>query len=240
MMNAMVPGLIGDKMSSSDPNSKIDFLDSPEVIRKKIKTAFCEEGNVEKNGILSFLEAVLIPISQLRLDRRAGADEFLEEGLGDQRPFISDEAPIGTLFSIERDEKFGGSTHYKSFADIKEDFKNKVLHPKDLKASVANGIVRLLEPIGKVFQENEDWQRIAQLAYPDPNANVEKKKKKVCRFLVFCCCFLKGLVPLQEKVYHPPPPGKGRNVKPAAEGHEPAASSDVADVTEELAKQQLP
>ena len=180
-------------MSSSDPNSKIDFLDSPELIRKKIKTAFCEEGNVEKNGILSFLEAVLIPISQLRLDRRAGAgdkDIFLEEGLGDQRPFISDDAPMGTVFSIERDKKFGGSTHYKNFADIKEDFKNKVLHPKDLKASVADGIVRLLEPIGKAFQENEDWQRIAQLAYPDPNANVEKKKKKVRLILYRFCCFV--------------------------------------------------
>ena len=189
-MNAMVPGLVGDKMSSSDPNSKIDFLDSPEAIRKKIRTAFCEEGNIEKNGILSFLEAVLIPISQLRLDRRAGADNVLEEGLGDHRPFVSDDAPDGTVFSIERDEKFGGSTHYKSFADIKEDFKNKVLHPKDLKASVADSIVRLLEPIGKAFQENEDWQRIAQLAYPDPNANVEKKKKKVRRFLIAFVVFL--------------------------------------------------
>ena len=165
-------------MSSSDPNSKIDFLDTPDIIRKKVKTAFCEEGNIDKNGVLSFLEAVLIPISQLRLDRRQKVD-VLEEGLGDQRPFISDDAPSGTVFSIERDEKFGGSTHYQSFADIKEDFKNKVLHPKDLKMSVANGIVRLLEPIGKAFEENEDWQKIAQLAYPDPNANVEKKKKKV-------------------------------------------------------------
>jgi len=220
LMNVMVPGLVGDKMSSSEASSKIDFLDSPEAVRKKIKTAFCEEGNIEKNGVLSFLEAVLIPISQLRLDRQANADTVLEEDSGDRRPFISDDAPPGTVFSVERDERFGGSTHYKSFADIEEDFKNKVLHPKDLKASVADGIVKLLEPIGKAFQENEDWQRIAQLAYPDPNANVEKKKKK-------------------EKVYHPPPPGKGKNVKPAAEGPEPNGPSDVTGVTEELAKQQL-
>ena len=196
-MNAMVPGLIGDKMSSSDPNSKIDFLDTPEVVRKKIKTAFCEEGNVEKNGILSFLEAVLIPISQLRLDRQANKDKFVEEVLGDQRPFISDDAPTGTVFSIEREEKFGGSTHYKNIADIKEDFKNKVLHPKDLKASVADGIVKLLEPIGKSFQENEDWQRIAELAYPDPNAKVEKKKKKVRPDLI-CLCFFQRFVVLYE------------------------------------------
>lgn len=190
-MNAMVPGLVGDKMSSSDVNSKIDFLDSPESVRKKLKSAFCEEGNVEKNGILSFLEAVLIPISQLRLDRRAGSgDTILEEGSGDQRPFISDDAPEGTVFSVERDEKFGGSTHYKDFADIKEDFKNKVLHPKDLKTSVANGIIKLLEPIGKAFQENEDWQKIAQLAYPDPNAKVEKKKKKVSYPPLLFFCFV--------------------------------------------------
>ena len=68
-MNAMVPGLAGGKMSASDPNSKIDFLDSAEVVRKKISKAFCEEGNTTENGILAFLQAVLIPISQLRLEK---------------------------------------------------------------------------------------------------------------------------------------------------------------------------
>ena len=62
---------------------------------------------------------------------------------------------------------------------MQEDFKEKKLHPKDLKNSVANAIVRLLAPIRKAFEENEEWQRIEKLAYPDPNANVEKKKKKV-------------------------------------------------------------
>lgn len=183
LMNAMVPGLAGGKMSASDPNSKIDFLDTPEVVRKKLKSAFCEEGNTQENGVLSFVEAVLIPISQLRLERKAAAEAgtstVLEPGLGDQRPFISDDAPQGTVFSVERDEKFGGSTHYKTFDEIKEDFENKQLHPKDLKNSVANGIIRLLEPLRKAFEENEEWQRIEKLAYPDPNAKVDKKKKKV-------------------------------------------------------------
>jgi len=184
-MNAMVPGLAGGKMSASDPNSKIDFLDTPEIIRKKLKSAFCEEGNTQENGVLSFVEAVLIPISQLRLERtaaaQAGSSSVLESGLGDQRPFISDDAPEGTIFSVERDEKFGGSTHYKTFDEIKVDFENKQLHPKDLKTSVANGIIRILEPVRKAFEENEEWQRIEKLAYPDPNAKADKKKKKVCR-----------------------------------------------------------
>lgn len=165
-------------MSASDPNSKIDFLDTAEVIRKKLKSAFCEEGNIEGNGVLAFVEAVLIPISQLRLERNAG-DTILGEGLGDQRPFISDDAPPGTVFSVERDEKFGGPMHYRNFAEVQQDFKEKKLHPKDLKIAVANGIVRLLAPIRKAFEESEEWQNIYRLAYPDPNAKVEKKKKKV-------------------------------------------------------------
>ena len=180
LMNAMVPGLAGGKMSASDPNSKIDFLDTPEVIRKKLKSAFCEEGTVEGNGVLAFVQAVLIPISQLRLERLHGKDEgVLEEGLGDQRPFISDNAPEGTVFSVERDEKFGGNSHYKSFDEVEEDFKQKKLHPKDLKTAVANGIVRLLEPVRKAFEADEEWQKIEKLAYPDPNAKPVNKKKKV-------------------------------------------------------------
>lgn len=192
LMNAMVPGLAGGKMSSSDPNSKIDFLDAPEVVRKKLKLAFCEEGNVDENGVLAFVEAVLIPVSQLRIARLKG-DPVLEKGLGDQQPFVALGAPEGTVFSVERDEKFGGSSHYKTFEEIKADFAAKILHPKDLKTAVANAINNLLAPIRKAFEENEEWQQVEKLAYPDPNVKVEKTKKK--------------------KVYHPPPPGKGKNAK---------------------------
>ncbi|KAM6499141.1 tyrosyl-tRNA synthetase [Amanita muscaria] len=184
LMNAMVPGLAGGKMSSSDPNSKIDFLDSPEVIRRKVKAAFCEEGNVKENGLLAFVGAVLMPISQLRIDRVNG-DGVLESGLGDQRPFGED----GAVFSIERDERFGGRLDYGSFGELEKDFEEKRVHPKDLKTAVGNAIVRLLEPIRKAFEENEEWRDVERLGYPDPKA--EKKKKK-------------------ERVYHPPPPGRGR------------------------------
>ncbi|KAJ6602471.1 tRNA synthetases class I-domain-containing protein [Mycena vulgaris] len=167
LMNAMVPGLAGGKMSSSDPNSKIDFLDAPEVVRKKIKAAFCEEGNVAENGILSFVEAVLIPISQLRLEN-SKQEVSLLEGTGDLKPFATDDAPEGTVFSIERDAKFGGSTHYESFEDLRSDFAAKMLHPKDLKTAVANAINRLLDPIRKAFADDEEAQKIEKLAYPDP------------------------------------------------------------------------
>jgi len=203
-------------MSSSDPNSKIDFLDPPEVVRKKIKLAFCEEGNTEDNGVLAFVGAVLIPISQLRIDRLKG-DTLGGDvtPIGDQKPFVTDDAPEGTVFTVERDAKFGGSTHYKSFEDMERDFAAKELHPKDLKNAVANGIGKLLEPIRKAFEENEEWQKIEKLAYPDPNAKPEKKKKK-------------------EKVYHPPPPGKGKNVIAPPTGD----AVEEAQAEAEAAKQQ--
>ncbi|KAF9522874.1 Aminoacyl-tRNA synthetase [Crepidotus variabilis] len=188
LMNEMVPGLAGGKMSSSDPNSKIDLLDPEDVIRKKLKLAFCEEGNIENNGVLAFVKTVLIPISELRLERASGTT-LLEAGLGDQRPFITDDAPAGTVFTVERDVKFGGSTHYSSYLAMEEDFKEKKLHPKDLKNAVANGVARLLAPIRKAFEEDEEWQTIEKLAYPDPNAKEKKKKKVWFSFMyrIFCC-----------------------------------------------------
>ena len=62
LMNPMVPGLTGDKMSSSDPDSKIDILDSAEAVARKISGASCEWGNIEANGVLSFAKMVILPI----------------------------------------------------------------------------------------------------------------------------------------------------------------------------------
>ncbi|KAJ7596007.1 Aminoacyl-tRNA synthetase [Mycena floridula] len=159
LMNAMVPGLAGGKMSSSDPNSKIDFLDPPATVRKKIKAVFCEEGIVENNGLLSFLEAVLIPISEMRIERQDQAN-----------PFVGPDAPTGTVFTIPRHPRFGGPVHCPSFQCIKDDFANKLIHPGDLKAGVGEGIVSLLEPIQKMFDENEEWKAVEKLAYPPPPA----------------------------------------------------------------------
>jgi tyrosyl-tRNA synthetase len=54
-----VPGLAGGKMSSSEEDSKIDLLDTPAAVKKKLKKAFCEPGNVTDNGVLAFVKHVL-------------------------------------------------------------------------------------------------------------------------------------------------------------------------------------
>ena len=49
-------------MSSSEEDSKIDLLDNAAAVKKKLKKAFCEPGNVKDNGLLSFSKHVLFPL----------------------------------------------------------------------------------------------------------------------------------------------------------------------------------
>ncbi|KIJ44023.1 hypothetical protein M422DRAFT_252519 [Sphaerobolus stellatus SS14] len=208
LMNSMVPGLQGTKMSSSDPNSKIDFLDPPNVVRQKIKKAFCEPGNIAENGVLAFIKTVLIPISKVRLERLQAEKEGGAQSDG-KKSFTLEGAPEGTVFSVPRGEQYGGPTHYQNYEDLEAAFAKEEIHPGDLKQAVTNAIVELLDPIQKAFQENEEWKKITDLAYPPEVKEVKKKK---------------------EKVYHPPPPGKGKNATaaPSTEGNGTAAQPKAA------------
>jgi tyrosyl-tRNA synthetase len=193
LMNPMVPSLEGGKMSASSPNSKIDLLDPPEVVRKKIRSAFCQERNVDDNPVLSFVQAVLIPVSRLRLERRMnlsgghkppeGSGKKEGERRGDeepQKPFVGEDAPPGTLFTIKKGEKSGGgSLHYASFEDLRKDFAEGRIHPGDLKDTVTTAILSLLEPIRQTYETSEEWKAVEKLAYPDPNTKVQKKKKVI-------------------------------------------------------------
>jgi len=142
------------------------------------------------------VEAVLIPISELRLESAAAkSSSNTEDGEEQQKLFVTEGAPTGTVFSVPRDEKYGGSMHFSTYDSLREAFEKREVHPKDLKAAVGDAIVGLLAPIRKRFEESKEWQEVTELAYPPPVP--EKKKKK-------------------EKVYHPPPPGRGRNLNAAA------------------------
>ncbi|OUM55441.1 hypothetical protein BVG19_g4981 [[Candida] boidinii] len=154
LMNPMVPGLAqGGKMSASDPNSKIDILEEPKIVKKKINTAFCAPGNVEENGLLSFIEYVVAPIYELK----NGENKF--------------------EFSIDRPEKYGGPITYSSFEELKQSFKEEKLNPVDLKSGVADAINVLLAPIIEEFKQNPEFQEAQEKGYPV--AVEEKKTKKV-------------------------------------------------------------
>lgn len=177
-MNAMVPGLTGGKMSSSDPNSKIDFLDSAKDVQKKISKAFCEKGNIENNGLLAFMKAVVFPIQTLRRQQMvmSGMDPESAENRSQCR--IKADAPAGTLISIDRPEKYGGPIHYSTYEEMEQSFASDALGPPDLKMCVVEHVNTLLEPIRAAFESDEEFAKIRALAYPEEAPAPAKQPKK--------------------------------------------------------------
>jgi tyrosyl-tRNA synthetase len=54
---------------------------------------------------------------------------------------------------IKRPEKFGGDVTYTSYKDLEKDFAGKKLHPMDLKSSVSDKLIQILEPARKHFEQ---------------------------------------------------------------------------------------
>ena len=102
LMNPMVPGLAGGKMSASDPDSKIDLLDTAEIVKKKLKKAYAVPKEVEGNGIISFVEFVLLPTSALKNNGKAE-------------------------FKVERREEEGPPLVYHNIESIKQDYQKDIV-----------------------------------------------------------------------------------------------------------------
>ncbi|GAP93165.1 putative tyrosine-tRNA ligase [Rosellinia necatrix] len=66
LMNPMVPGLAGGKMSSSDAKSKIDLFDDAVMIHKKITKTHCPPGVTQRNVTMAFIQHIILPYSELR------------------------------------------------------------------------------------------------------------------------------------------------------------------------------
>ncbi|KAL6707790.1 Tyrosine--tRNA ligase cytoplasmic [Coniothyrium glycines] len=150
LMNPMVPGLQGGKMSSSDPDSKIDVLDSADIVKRKLKKAFAPPKIVEENGVLSFVEYVLLPASYLVY----GESKFVV-------PRRDAEALV-----------------YTSIAQMQADYVADILIPQDLKPAVTDALNKLLEPVQKEFLATPAWREIEVKAYPPVEEKKKEKKKK--------------------------------------------------------------
>ena len=154
LMNPMVPGLTGGKMSASDPDSKIDILDNADAVKKKLKKAFAATGEVEGNGLISFVEYVLLPLSSLR-----------------------DPDGKGT-FVCKRREGEGEPLVYHDLESLKEDYRNDKLTPQLLKGGATDALNDLLAPIQAEFQASLEWQELEKKAYPPAEPAKKEKKKK--------------------------------------------------------------
>ncbi len=133
VMTPMLPGLQGEKMSASEEKSKVDLLDSPDVVEKKIMGAYCPAGKIENNGVMAFMKYVIMVLKE---DRK---EEFL----------------------VERPEKFGGDVSYKDYRALERDFVSGELHPEDLKKAMSREVNKMLEPVRKTFKGKMDLVRKA-------------------------------------------------------------------------------
>jgi tyrosyl-tRNA synthetase len=153
LMNPLIPGLQeGGKMSSSDPDSKIDILDPPDVVTKKLKKAFCPPKQVEGNGVVLFVEYVLLPASALKN--------------ADGKP----------NFRIPRRD--AEVLEYTDIEKLKADYLADILQPQALKPAVTAALLEILNPIRESFEASEEWVAVEKRAYPPPPASAKKPKKE--------------------------------------------------------------
>jgi tyrosyl-tRNA synthetase len=123
---------IKNKMSSSEADTKIDFLEDVKSIRKKISKAFAEPSNTS-NTLFLFLQYVIFEVNKLK--------------------------SIPT-FVIERDEKYGGIIEYNSLDDVKHDYTNNTLAPGDLKLGISDWLINFLSPIQQKLNTPEFYELV--------------------------------------------------------------------------------
>lgn len=129
LMNPLVPGLgESGKMSSSEPNSKIDFFDTDKQIRKKISKAFSQDGIIEGNGLLAILKYMLF----LKFEHE------------------------NSEFKISRPEQYGGDISFKTYEQVEKAFENKELSSVDLKQGLSQALIDFITPIREKINQKED------------------------------------------------------------------------------------
>ena len=95
--HADMVGLTGGKMSSSIPASRIMIDEEPEVIRKKIKNAFCPAKQIKDNPILQICEFIIFPRDgklKISRDKKYGGDLIFKNYESLEKEFVKGLHPM--------------------------------------------------------------------------------------------------------------------------------------------------
>ncbi|KAI9665823.1 MAG: hypothetical protein M1821_003757 [Bathelium mastoideum] len=139
-----------DAQLGESSDSKIDLLDSPEDISKKIRKAVAVPKVTDENGVLALAEFILLPAAALK-----GRKEFRVERKDGSEPLI-----------------------YTNIQQMHDDYRNDVLTPQMLKPAVSAALSSLMEPIRAAYQASDEWQQLTLKAYPPPEKKKAKIKDK--------------------------------------------------------------
>ena len=125
--NPALSSQISTKMSKSIPESSIVVHDAPDIIKDKIRRAYCPPKDTENNAILEMARYVSFPW-------------------------------LGSV-QIERPPKYGGPRSYANFRELEQEYREGKIHPLDLKNAVAEGLIKILEPIREEFEKHPELLR---------------------------------------------------------------------------------
>lgn len=132
----------------------IDLLDSPASITKKLKAAYCAEGDVVNNAILPLVRHVLLPIGNL----------FISQSRSEARTWAE---TLESVLTIHGDPNFGGTTrHFVSYEELELAFEEKEVHPGDLKTTVTVALISLLAPLQRDLASSDEFKKVEGQAYP--------------------------------------------------------------------------
>ena len=116
------------KMSKSLPDSAIFMTDTYEDIKRKINKAYCPEGVVEENPVLEYYKYILFEsLDRLQLQN----------------------------IVVDRPQKYGGPVILNSYENLERLFREKKIHPMDIKAKAIELLDKLLQPVRHHFEEND-------------------------------------------------------------------------------------
>ena len=119
------------KMSKSKPDGAVFIHDSVDEIRRKIKKAFCPEGEIEFNPIIDWVEYLVFPREEKII--------------------------------VSRKPEHGGNLEIRGIDELKKIYKNKELHPEDLKKFTAEYLIELLKPAREHFLKGEPKKMLEDL-----------------------------------------------------------------------------
>lgn len=125
--NDKIARTIAIKMSKSLPDTAIFMTDALADIKRKINKAYCPEGVTEENPILEYYKYILFEsLEKLQLQN----------------------------IVVSRPEKFGGPVILNNYENLERLYREKQIHPLDIKQTAIELLDKLLDPVRKHFSEN--------------------------------------------------------------------------------------
>ncbi|MEK6898857.1 MAG: tyrosine--tRNA ligase [Nanoarchaeota archaeon] len=118
LINPIIRGLVGEKMSSSIESTKIDLLETEENVIYKIKNAEFIEGSAD-NGVMALLKYFIFVLKNDSKEKLV----------------------------IDRLEKFGGKLVYQNYEKLERDVIEKKVHPLDVKNATSKEINIILKEV---------------------------------------------------------------------------------------------